>query len=100
MLKPEAMGGQRGDPRAWPEPSDPSGREGPVLRPVPPGARSRPVRRPPTESVAPRPPPARTEASVAHPAAAAAPRAEAPARGRPVPPKVEDRKARSESNER
>lgn len=93
MLKPEAMGGQRGNPRAQPEVSDPADREGPVLRPAPPSR----------GEVAPRPPATRAETSVAHPAPSAGPRAEAPARARTVPPKpkAEDRKApRPDPNER
>lgn len=77
MLKPEVMGGQRG--------------EGPVLRPVPPSR----------AEIAPGPPPARTEAPVARPVGPSAPRAEAaPVRARPVPPKAEDKKARPEPKDR
>ncbi|MGZ6141666.1 MAG: hypothetical protein ACXWLA_13360 [Myxococcaceae bacterium] len=73
MLKPEVMGGQRG--------------EGPVLRPVPPSR----------AEIAPGPPPAHTEAPVAR----AAPRTEgAPVRARKVPPKTEDKKARAEPKDR
>jgi len=79
MLRPEAMGGQRG--------------EGPVLKPVPPSR----------AEIAPGPPPARTQTPSVQAAAPAAPRTvAAPPRARPVPPKAEDKdkKARPEPKDR
>jgi hypothetical protein len=79
MLKPEVMGGQRG--------------EGPVLHPLPPSR----------AEIAPGPPPARTQTPSAQVAAPAAPRTvAAPVRARPVPPKAEDKdkKVRAEPKDR
>lgn len=92
VLKPEAMGGPRGGPRGWSDPSDSGGREGPVLRPVP---------SPRAENVGPPPAPAHTEAQATPPVAPAGHRVQAPApRVHPAPPKAEDKKARVDPKER
>lgn len=94
VLRPDGFPAAGGAARPQPEAADPSGREGPLLRPVP----------PPRSEVGPRPPPVRSEA----PAAQAAPppvpsRVErAPQRPHPVPQRVtpEDRKGRPDPNDK
>ncbi|HSP19721.1 MAG TPA: hypothetical protein VLQ79_09410 [Myxococcaceae bacterium] len=94
-VTPEASSGQ---PRVQPMlKPDSANREGPVLRPVPPSRAEAAPRPPPARTDvhgAPPPPPPRTEAPIAQSLAPPAPRA------RPVPPKVEDRRPRSEPTDR